>query len=376
MDSIALMVSNLSVLGGTERVTAILSKELSKFYKCSIITFYRDKELAYEIDPSIEIFNLYNQKYRLRKVWRDSILKISQYIKTRNIHILIVVGRNNGLLPLLLKPFCDAKIVYCEHNSINLHHFYHYNFSQETYRRVLQYLINNYADMVVTLTNNDLEYYKTRNIKSCAIPNFIDEKLIHGNEHCYNSESKKIITVARIDYQKGIEYLLDVANIVLKKHPDWEWHVFGGCNDESYKKKIETLWHKYNLEQNVLLMGANNNIYDVYKDYSFFVLTSRFEGFGMVLLEAKSNNLPTISFDIESGPADIIRDKVDGYLIPPFDIVTMSEKIEHLINNEDTRLYFSKNARGNLNEFSKERIIKQWRNLLDGLLISNEGGNL
>ena len=136
------------------------------------------------------------------------------------------------------------------------------------------------------------------------------------------------------------------------------------------------MWHKYNLEQNVLLMGANNNIYDVYKDYSFFVLTSRFEGFGMVLLEAKSNNLPTISFDIESGPADIIRDKVDGYLIPPFDIVTMSEKIEHLINNEDTRLYFSKNARGNLNEFSKERIIKQWRNLLDGLLISNEGGNL
>ena len=364
MDNIAFMVSNLSILGGTERVTALLSRELNKFYNCSIITFYRPGKIVYEIDKNIEVFNLYEKKYRLREVWLDSILKISKFIKERDIKVIVVVGRNNGILPILLKPFCKAKIVYCEHNSINAYKMYNFGFAKRVWKKIFQYLVNNHTDMVVTLTDTDLNYYKKKNIRSCKIPNFLDEKLLH-NGFCYNNYSKKILTVARIDYQKGIEFLLEAANTVLHHYPDWEWHIYGGFYDVDYKRKIESLQKKYHLEKKVIFKGNSENVYEVYKDYSFFVLTSRYEGFGMVLLEAKSYNLPTLSFNIESGPSEIIREGIDGYLIEPFDIAKMSEKIEYLIKHEEKRIVFSKNARGNLNDFSKEVVINQWKQLLD-----------
>ena len=94
-------------------------------------------------------------------------------------------------------------------------------------------------------------------------------------------------------------------------------------------------------------------------------MTSYYEGLPMVLLEAKANSLPIVSFDCYTGPSEIIRNDVDGYLIKNDDINEMIEKINLLIYDSEKRQKFSKNSRGNINKFKKEKIIKKWKELFE-----------
>lgn len=94
-------------------------------------------------------------------------------------------------------------------------------------------------------------------------------------------------------------------------------------------------------------------------------MTSRYEGLPMVLLEAKANKLPIVSFDIDSGPSDIIRNNLDGYLIEPFDVEEMANKVNFLIESPEKRKIFSANSDVNLEKFSKKNIMNKWLNLIN-----------
>lgn len=194
------------------------------------------------------------------------------------------------------------------------------------------------------------------------IPNFLDEKLEKTPYH-YNSQSKKIITVGRIDYAKGYEILIKVAQIVLKNNPDWQWHIYGE-GDIEYSRYIQNLIDESSLKNKVILKGTRKNIYNIYPEYALQVVTSRYEGFSMVLLEGKANSLPAISFDIYSGPSDLIMNGINGYLIPPGDINEMANKINELIKNEQKRIDFSQHARDNIDKFIKNNVILKWVALL------------
>ena len=159
---------------------------------------------------------------------------------------------------------------------------------------------------------------------------------------------------------------MQVAKSVFAKHPDWQWHIYGD-GEQNYKNQIIDLIKQNSLENHIILKDNHSEIYDLYQDYSFLVMTSRYEGLPMVLLEAKAKKLPIVSFDINSGPSDIIRDGVDGFLIKPFDCEAMADKICELIENPELRQKLSDNAYGNLDKFSKEKIIKQWCDLIDEL---------
>lgn len=99
-------------------------------------------------------------------------------------------------------------------------------------------------------------------------------------------------------------------------------------------------------------------------------MTSRYEGLPMVLLEAKANKLPIISFDIDSGPSDIIRNNLDGYLIEPFDVEEMADKVNFLIESPEKRMIFSANSDVNLDKFSKKNILNKWLNLINKEMVN------
>ena len=115
---IALMVSNLCTFGGTERVTANLASELSAFYDVSIITHWQDQDIVFKVDERVKIFNLYSEKKRFRYTFVDGTRRIKNYIENMGIEILLVIGRNNFLLPLLVKVCSDVKMIFCEHSTI------------------------------------------------------------------------------------------------------------------------------------------------------------------------------------------------------------------------------------------------------------------
>ena len=365
MKKIALMVSNLCTLGGTERVTANLSKDLSQYYDCTIITQWCNGKYAYDIDKKIKIFNLYDKQKRLRYIAVDAVKKIREYILKNKIEVVIVVGRNNGIIPLLVKLCTKVKLVYCEHSSLISYKFYNESIKQKIYRKLLQTMLYHVPDCVVTLTDKSREHYKNSSMPCCRIYNAIDENLRDMN-YKYDINLKKIITVGRIDYAKGYEYLIEVAKKVFTNHPDWRWDIYGNESlniDYSYKLKEKV--KNEGLKDKIIFYGDCSNIYDMYKEHSFLVMTSRYEGFGMVLIEAKANGLPLISFDIEAGPSDIIRNGIDGYLVKPFDIDTMAERICELIEDGNKRTSFSQAACGNLEKFSSNTITRQWIELIE-----------
>ena len=368
MKNIAFMVYDLSCAGGTQRVTATLAKELRKYYNIYVITLYGYNNF-FEIDKNIRIYNLNNKFVRLRYSLVENLFDLRKYIKNNNVEVLIVIGRNNTFLPLLLKFFCNIKIIFCEHASRLEYTFFKETFKEKLYRKIFEYLIDICSDKIVFLTNRELNLYlqnRKKNLnKLQQIYNFIDDDLF-DNVNNYNINSKKIITVGRIEYAKGIDKLIEVAKIVFNIHPDWQWHIYGDGKKDYINKVIKTLKDN-RLKDNIILMGKSNNIYELYNNYSLFVMTSHHEGLPMVLLEAKAKKLPIVSFDINSGPSDIIRDGIDGFLINPFDCQKMADKICELIENPELRQKFSDNAHGNIDKFSKEKIIKQWCDLIDSL---------
>ncbi|NCC18038.1 MAG: glycosyltransferase family 4 protein [Bacteroidia bacterium] len=175
---------------------------------------------------------------------------------------------------------------------------------------------------------------------------------------------KQVIAVGRYTYQKGFDMLIESWKYVKEKHPDWVLKIYGGGERKSY---IE-LRDRYGLEENVFLEPSTDNIIDKYCESSFFVLSSRFEGFGMVITEAMACGLPAVSFTCPSGPKDIIKDGEDGLWVENGNIKEMAEKISFLIENDKLRKEMGRKARINVERFKIENIAKQWEDLFNKVL--------
>lgn len=369
MMNIAFFVDNLCTKGGVERITSILSNELSPYYNIGIITLFEWKEIEYSINNKISIYNLNSKKVFGIKIFLLNVIGTVNIIRKNKIDTVLVMGRTHAIVILIARLFVKFRVIFCEHNTLMLYSFFDKGFIKNIKRYIFQTLINLFSSKIVVLTLKEKNLYKKRfpfiKHKIVQIYNFVDPKLLHSNKN-YDISSKKILTVGRIDFQKGLEYLIDVAKNVFDRHPDWCWDVYGD-GDDLYTKRIIEKIKSNNISKQLILKGSHSNIYDIYYKYSLYVMTSRFEGMPMVLLEAKSKKLPIVSFDINSGPSDIIRDKIDGFLVHDFDCIEMADKICLLIENHELRKNFSDNARTNLCKFKMEKVLEQWRNLIDNI---------
>lgn len=364
--TIMLIRDRLCVFGGAERVMCTLANELSLYYNIVIVNHYRNKSV-YKLNESVKVIYLQDENRSFRKSIFQYTKRLNEIIDDYNVNTAILIGRTSLLIFLAYKIINNNKIKIIFAEQMSLISFTNTNnIRRMIFNFINQICIRFFIDHIVVLTEKTKEQYKkiyniNRNIS--VIHNFSGCKVLKNID--YDVDSKKIVSVGRIDYSKGYEYLIDVAKKVFVKHPDWKWDIYGGYEDIEYYKKIKQLIETNGLSKNLHLKGNNSNIYNVYNKYAFLVMTSRYEGFGLVLLEAKINKLPLISFDIYSGPSDIIRNGEDGYLIRPFDIEEMVDKICSVIENKELRMYFSNNSYGNLNKFNKNYILKQWFEVIE-----------
>lgn len=364
---IALLINSLSIAGGAQRVAAMLASCLSDYYDVIIINVYANGSSAYEVDDRVKVLSLYPQApSKLRYIYLGGARRLRSVLKAEQVEVLMAIDSGTTFIPFLCRLVSQVKLIYCEHGTYNRYTMQHLSWLQKLKKLLFWSAIFHIPDYVVALTAKEKGLYTDCKVPLTHIYNPLDDRLL-APPPPYSSAAKKIITCGRIDIPKGYEQLIAVAERVLRAHPDWQWHIYGG-GDDSYRACLEADAARRGLSKQLHFMGNHKNIYDIYPQYSFYVMTSRWEGFGLVLLEAKANGLPVVSFDIYSGPSDIVRDGVDGYLVPPFDIDSMAERINYLIENPVVREKFAANARGNLDKFSKEKIIARWRGLIDGLL--------
>ena len=173
------------------------------------------------------------------------------------------------------------------------------------------------------------------------------------------TESKKVIAVGRYVYQKGFDLLVEAWATVAEKHSDWHLYIYGRGNKNNYKTV-----------SNCHFEDAVENINDKYAESSIFVLSSRFEGFGMVIIEAMKCGVPTVSFACPCGPKDIITDGKDGFLIENGNTKQLAERICYLIEHEEERKDMGNNAIETARKYDINEIGKRWVALFENIITS------
>lgn len=216
-------------------------------------------------------------------------------------------------------------------------------------------------DAFVVLTEEDkMQWPNAKNI--VVIPNMITVPIIDKEP---NYSSNKIIGVGRFTGQKAWEYMVHIWSRIADKHPDWEVHIYGGGHKKNkLKKQIESL----NLQDSFKLHDPIPNIEIAMLESSISVLTSRYEGFGLVLSEAMSVGVPCVSFACKCGPSDIIKNNIDGILVPCFELDTFAKELEKLMDSKSLRTQMGVQAKENMKRFYPNEVMSKWELLFNEIL--------
>ena len=180
-----------------------------------------------------------------------------------------------------------------------------------------------------------------------------------------NLNSKKVITVARHSYEKGLDRLLLIWEKVVEKYPDWRLEIYGKYSADL---NLEQLAQSLKINDNVSFYEPVNDINYKYLNASFYIMTSHYEGFPMVLLEAMASGLPCIAYDCPCGPRAIIQNNENGFLIENGNIDAFVQKMELLIEDDIMREQMGHNAKNSVSKYDLEIIMQRWKLLFEELI--------
>ena len=353
MRKVCIVIDNISNNAGTERAVCNLSNLLAKSgeYKPIIASLYSNNNdlIHYELDSTVEI-NHMNFKsggtiFRLLAYIRF-LIRFNLRFKSEYDYIVGTTYAINSLFALI---HTKAKKVGCAHLNYD---------SCTTISKKIRRKLYPKLDAVVLLTNADKSHYTdfVDNSKLFVIPNSVS---FTSNE-VSSLENKRFIALGRLTEQKGFDYLIKAARQLKKALPDWHIDVFGDGPD---KEKLLKMCQKYNVNDYVSFNGVTNNVTSELLNSSAYLMTSRFEGLPMVLIEAQICGLPIISFDCPEGPADIIDEGENGFLVKIGDIDSFVECAVRVAKDSELRKKFGINAKKSSNHFNDENVYQKWNSL-------------
>ena len=227
-----------------------------------------------------------------------------------------------------------------------------------------RFLTRNY-DSIVVLTEEDRHAFWKDSMKVHVIPNMCR----FNNTTVSNVNEKRILAVGRLAKVKNYSSLLRVARSVFDRFPDWRLDILG---DGQERSAIEKEIYELSLSEHVFLRGDKEDVQSWMSNSSLLVLTSKLEGFAMVLVEAMACGLPVVSYDCPYGPRSIISDGIDGFLVPLGDEEALAGRICELLENENLRRSMGQAALIKSKRYHIDNILSLWTDLFEQL--SNNRG--
>lgn len=365
--------------GGVERVVSVKSSYFAEIYGYDvtiIVTEGYGKDCFFSISPKVHIVNL---NLGFEELWRVSFLKkIVLYLQKQQKYQQLLTKEL-----MRIRPDITISVLRREINFVNsIHdgskkigelHVNRSNYRNFTtkdtspFKRVFAYLWTKdlvrhlkALDRMVVLTDSARrDWPELSNVIK------IPDPLPFNIDSAGNLSAKRIISIGRYAYEKGNDLLLQAWSIVEKECEDWCLDIYGMGDQQPYHCMID----EFGIDkQRCHLHGSLSDVKEEYLKSSLFVLPSRFEGFGLVIIEAMACGLPVISFDCENGPRNIISHGSDGILVKAFDVEEYAQQMIRLINDADLRKNLGGVAQETSWRYDIKGIAEEWRTLFDEVM--------
>ncbi|MDL0101185.1 glycosyltransferase [Campylobacter felis] len=266
---------------------------------------------------------------------------------------------------LLKKRYKNANIMiynniphYALFKNKNTHYLYLSHITRKKYSKKFDHF-----DFIITINQQQKQFFENKHKHTIYIPNFIPQLPIQSTD----ISQKVVLYLGRFSKEKGVLRLIDIWKRVQEnaEFKDWKLIIVGeGVQKEQIEDKIKAL----HLSTSIIIKPFTKEVEKEYLNASIYAMTSHKEGLPMVLIESASYGLPSIAFDITSGPSDIIENGKSGFLIKDDDLKDYADKLQVLMRDENLRKTMGENAKELVKKrFSKEIVLKKWQDLFASL---------
>lgn len=355
--------------GGAERVTVNLSEEfVRRGHKVTI--GLTSNIIDYQLDSRINVQVLpvpynYTGKSVIIKKTCSLYNKVQEYWGVRKIikssqADVIVASWGSSTFPIL-RLHGSIPIIASEHNTFDREH--------TPVEREIRFFVNNRFNKVVVLTQFDKNYTKGYLNNTVVIPNPLTFKPISKEEYDELFPARKnILACGRVNafHVKGFDNLIVAFSKIADKFPEWDLDIAGAGTDTNIGI-LKGIAKEHGIENRIHFLGFCKNINEVMKKHAIFVLSSRSEGFGMVITEAMAMGCPCVSYAL-TGPSEIINNGIDGILVENQNTAQMSEALLRMIEDVPMRRLLGENALNSVTRYSVEEIADQWLNLFKNVI--------
>lgn len=344
--------------GGAERVISTLSNDLIERFDVTIITFAKSSPF-YPLDDRIKVVHCCDQIIQPNSIFNSLKLnyilvkRISQITKKEQINILIGFITSANILTTISAKLNGIPCIISERNNPLV---------EEVPKLwvMLRKIVYPLANSLVLQTKGIKKLYekKIRPDKITVLPNPISSELSKLRTTIKKNE-KIILTVGRLDKNKCHDKLISAFKTIDPK--GWKVKIIG---EGPKKQELNGLIERHGLTKKIEIISKVKDIHNYYNKASIFVFTSKTEGFPNALLEAMHYGLPCVSTNCDFGPSDLINDGVNGYLIPLNDQIELTNKLTHLINNENLQKHFSVKGKATTENYMSKNVTAQWESLI------------
>ncbi|GAA4785383.1 glycosyltransferase family 4 protein [Olivibacter ginsenosidimutans] len=341
---------------GGERVTATLANCLSEKDEVHIISLYQGQPtpfFSFHSDIHIHVLHAdrnINPNFfaKLKRKWTE-LYRLKGVLKSLDLACCIGVGSYPSTLLGILRRWYPSAVSYWAWEHSNY-------FALSSIWRYLRLVAYKKLTGVVCITQADAELYQRKFKRVVFIPNVIEPVTSIPDTH----KKKQVLAIGALEKEKGFDLLIEAFSFVKKQAADWSLLLVGEGSEASF---LQNMVAEKGLQSFVEFLPNQKNLGSIFAQSSIYVLPSRREGFGMVILEAMSYGLPCISFDCPVGPASIIRHQENGLLVQAGDVHQLAQTIVCLLNDKPLQDKLVQAGFHSVQQYWPEQVVPIWLSL-------------